>query len=294
MIKKLVNSSLGAHGRYIHGAVCGRMGWCRPTAVDIQHGWRKEWVNVVEVDLKIDGLPAEFKGKRIVQISDLHCSRTVSIRYLRHCVERINRLNADIVVLTGDYITFDVYGRYRQKVVELISRIRGRLGVFACLGNHDYGAGTNSSLWRDTFLAEMVWKLEAAGIRVLVNEAISIRYASQQLWIVGLGDLWANDFDPVRAFKQVKETDIAIALSHNPETAELLAEYPVSAVLSGHTHGVLRQMHGQNGLPAVKRHSRHAGMYQVGTMKLYINRGLGRMGRALFNARPEITILRLQ
>lgn len=293
MIKKIVNSKMVAGSRYIHGLVCGRMGWCRPSAVDIQHGYRQEWINVVEVDLHLKGLPEAFKGKKIIQISDLHCSRTVSIRYLRHCVDRINKLQPDVVVLTGDYVTYDVYGRYRRKIVELLTQIESKMGVFASLGNHDYGINLPSQLWRDSLMAEMVWQLESNRIHVLVNEAFGLKVDNQRIWLVGLGDLWARDFDPETAFAKVSAGEVAVALSHNPETAELLAEYPVSAVLSGHTHGALRQVHAQSGLLKVKRHGRHAGLYHIGNMQLYINRGLGRMGRALFNARPEITVFKL-
>ena len=95
-------------------------------------------------------LPAAFKGKRIIQVSDLHCSRTVSGPYLKACIERVNKLCADIVVLTGDYITHDYYGQFRKKVVKLLSGIRSKYGVLACLGNHDYGINSDDDALRGT------------------------------------------------------------------------------------------------------------------------------------------------
>ena len=109
-------------GRYLKGAAFGKLGFCTSWAVNAHHDDGPEWVEVVEVPLRLKKIPAVFKGKRIIHVSDLHCSRTVSGKYLKCCIERINRLAADIVVLTGDYVTYDYYGRFRKKVVKLISR----------------------------------------------------------------------------------------------------------------------------------------------------------------------------
>src|SRR5512137_2278842 len=84
--------------RFIKGLALGTLGFCTSFAVDAD-GRGPEWLEVVELDLDIPNLPSQFEGKRVVQISDLHCGRTVSLKYLRKCVERINQLEPDIVVL---------------------------------------------------------------------------------------------------------------------------------------------------------------------------------------------------
>ena len=63
----------------------------------------------------------------------------MSSSYLRRCIERVNLLEVDLVVLTGDYITYDLRGTYREKVAALLGDIESRFGTYACLGNHDYG-----------------------------------------------------------------------------------------------------------------------------------------------------------
>ncbi|MFA7486418.1 MAG: metallophosphoesterase, partial [Phycisphaerae bacterium] len=109
------------------------MGFCTPWAIDIS-GIHKQWLEIVQTELKLPNLGESFKGLKMVQISDLHCSTTVSKRYLRHCVKQVNNLNADLVVLTGDYITHDYSGRFRCKVVEILGGLQARLGVYASLG----------------------------------------------------------------------------------------------------------------------------------------------------------------
>jgi predicted MPP superfamily phosphohydrolase len=82
---------------------------------------------------------------------------------------------------------------------------------------------------------------------------------------------------------------VTIALIHNPRGIEHLGEFVANAVASGHTHG--RRTRSTTGRPWKIRDRRfQAGMYEVEGKKLYVNRGLGWVGRARLNARPEITV----
>ncbi len=275
-------------GRYLKGATLGKLGFCTSWAVSV-HRDGPEWMEVVNIPLRLKNLPSTFKGKRIVQVSDLHCSRTVSGKYLKACIERINRLCADIVVLTGDYITCDYYGQFRKKVVKLISGIRSKYGVLACLGNHDYGINGDD----DSLAGRIVAELRDCGVNVLRNQSAVLRRGGERLWFVGLGDIWADDFSPQRAFRKVGAGEPVIALSHNPETVELLHDHRADAVLSGHTHGVGLGVRKEQGKHKIAIHNYCRGMYKVGGKKLYVNRGLGRHGKMFYNSRPEITVFNL-
>lgn len=280
-------------GRYVRGAAFGKLGFCTSWAVGVD-GAGAEWVEVVEVGLELANLPGAFDGKRIVHVSDLHYSRTVTGKYLRRCVERINLLDADIVVLTGDYVTHDHHCRFREKVAELVGGIRSRLGVYACLGNHDYGIGGLFRSRRDGALRRMVDGMEDSGVSVLRNESSVLEIDGQGLRLVGLGDLWAGDFEPERAFDGIGLDEVVIALAHNPDVIEHLHGFDVDAVMCGHTHGARVGFVGAPGESIVDRRFYYAGMYHVGGMKLYVNRGLGRLGKLLFNTRPEITVFSLR
>lgn len=275
-------------GRYLKGATLGKLGFCTSWAVS-KHGNGPEWMEVVDIPLHLKHFPAVFKGKRIIQVSDLHCSRTVSVPYLKACIDRVNRLEPDVVVLTGDYITYDYYGEFRKKVAKLLSGIRSKYGVLACLGNHDYGINGDD----DALAGQMVTELQDSGVDVLRNKAVSLRKGSEKLWFVGLGDIWADDFSPQRAFKNVGADEPVIALSHNPETVELLHNHHTDIILSGHTHGVGLGVRKQDGKHKIAIHNYFRGMYKVGSKKLYVNRGLGRHGKFLYNSRPEITVFNL-
>lgn len=290
MIKKQLPES--SPGRYLKGAALGRLGFCTSWAVDA-HGHGKEWLEVVKIDLHLKKLPKPFHGKRIIHISDLHCGRTVSGKYLSHCVDRINKLNADMVVLTGDYVTYDYYDTFKKKIVGLMGGIKSRYGIYASLGNHDYGIGKNLKTRREKALMKMIEAMKDNGIKVLRNESTLIEIDGKPLWFVGLGDLWADDFEPDKAFRAVETDGTAIALSHNPQTFEHLQKFSAGAIMSGHTHGMRIGWRAANKKLIRNRHTFYAGMYKIAGKTLYVNRGLGRVGKMMFNTRPEITVYNL-
>lgn len=286
------DTEINKQNHYLKGTILGSLGFCTRWAVDAQ-GVGPEWIEVVEIDLHLQSPHNQLHGTRIAHISDVHHSRTVSSGYLRRCIERINQLDVDLVVLTGDYITYDIRGTYREKVVALLGDIESRFGTYACLGNHDYGIRGLPSYKREHLLRRLTQGMEDKGITVLRNESIALNINGHPLWFVGLGDLRIGDFQPHKAFANVPTDQLTIALIHNPRAVEELEEFPVHAIVSGHTHGrKTRPLTRRTWRNRYRRY--HAGMYEVGDKKLYVNRGLGRIGRARLNTRPEITVFTLR
>jgi len=245
------------------------------------------WLEIVRRPLPIRRLPPALIGRTLVHLSDLHVCPLVSDEYLFDTFRRIIELRPDIVVFTGDLMSW--HRGWRDHVAAVYQRApRGRLATVATLGNHDYGTG-----WGEPQIASAVSDVvRACGITVLRNEMLD----AGGLQIVGLDDLWANRFDPTTAFRRVDARRAAIALSHNPDTVDL----PVWGnfdgwILAGHTHG------GQCKPPflpppilPVKNRRYTAGEFQLaGDRRLYISRGVGNALPVRFNARPEVTIFDL-
>ncbi len=280
-------------GRYLRGLAFGTFGFCVSSAV-CSTGKNKEWVELTEHDLQLPNLAEPFAGLRMVHVSDFHCSRTVSSKYIKKCIQRINSLDPDIIVLTGDYITHDYYGRFSKKISRMITKLKSTHGVYACLGNHDYGVGGAFHTDKSDSLGAMVDRFQQGGIRVLRNDSHSLELDGHKLWFVGLGDPWARDFHPHIAFDDVNDEGASvIALSHNPDTIHHLEDYNFDAILSGHTHGCGFEWTTLPDKPLVNRRKFCSGMYHHQDRKLYVNRGLGRHGR-IFNRRPEITVFTLR
>ena len=289
---QLKRKDLIDRGFYLRGLAFGTLGFCTSSAVDM-NGSGAEWLEVVEIDLNLRKLHHRLHGTRIAHVSDLHLSRTVRAEYLSRCIERINRIDADIVVLTGDYITYDIRGKYRKQVAALLGRIQSRFGTYACLGNHDYGLKAIPPRRRNYMLLEFLSRLKIKRITVLRNQATTLKIHGEPLRIVGLGDLRVGDFHPQTAFADASDADVTIALVHNPKGVEYLHQFDVDVVFSGHTHGRISRFPHDHFLNTKKRKF-HAGMYEVNGTRLYVNRGLGRVGRIRFNSRPEITVLTLR
>jgi predicted MPP superfamily phosphohydrolase len=267
-------------------------------------------LTVEKITVRIPDLPASLKGIRIVQMTDFHYDGLrLSDKMLKKAIIASNEAEPDIVVLTGDYVTDDP--NPINKLVFQLKNLQSRCGTYAVLGNHDLHY-THSK-------AQITSAFDKAGIKVLENE---IAYPlGKELPLVGLGDFWSADFKPKLVMNQLNPTKPRIVLSHNPDTADILRQWPVDLQLSGHTHGghiviprigpaiaaysnIVRSMPRKlrRKMPLVKteffkvvRNWQWAkGFHQVGTNRLYVNRGLGTYlpGRLFCN--PEVTVITLE
>ena len=246
------------------------------------------WLEIVERSLPIAGLPDTLAGKRLLQLSDVHIGPRVSDAYVIDSFRRGRALAPDIVVITGDMISYAGPQQFPQLRTALRELPHGRLATIAILGNHDYGFG-----WRMPEVAAAVEReLRDVGVTVLHNDAAEV----DGLAIIGLGDLWANQFAP-QAVLAAHAGGPLLVLSHNPDTLDRAGWSGYRGwVLAGHTHG------GQCKPPFLpppmlpvqnKRYT--AGEVDVGEgRRLYINRGLGHLIQVRFNVRPEITLFTLR
>jgi len=251
-------------------------------------GIEPHWLEFVRHDLPLAGLPVFLRGKRLMQISDVHVGPRVSEDYLLESMARAAAFAPDIVVLTGDFIS---YGNSYDwdALARVVARIpRGRLGTFAICGNHDYGIE-----WSQPEVPARVRAvLEQYGIPLLQNETVVV----DGLTIAGLDDLWGPNFRPAETLRRLPDDVDSIVLCHNPDAVDLPVFRDVRGwVLAGHTHG------GQCKPPflpppvlPVRNHRYTAGPFDVGPGRmLYINRALGHALHVRFNVRPEITVFTL-
>ena len=245
------------------------------------------WLEIVRRPLQIQRLPSTLVGRTLAHLSDIHAGPLVSDEYLLETFRRVSAVRPDIVVITGDLMSW--HPGWRDHVAAIYQQVpRGRLATIATLGNHDYGP-----VWADAGIAaQLVDVLRACGITVLRNQM----HDAGGLQIVGLDDLWARRFNPQEALREVDVNRAVLALSHNPDAVDLPVWNNYEGwILAGHTHG------GQCKPPflpppvlPVENRRYTAGEFQLtGNRRLYISRGVGHAIPVRFNVRPEVTMFEL-
>jgi hypothetical protein len=244
-----------------------------------------QWVEYLEREAPVPGLPPELDGFRILHISDFHLG-TVSLngRALRKAVDWASPQELDLVAVTGDLVS-------RQRGVRTLARELGRLrarhGTYAVLGNHDV-ASTRDPFSRPADLSGV----DAAVL--LEHESVLLEHSGLRVQVAG-GDPRRHR-EPHGPLSD-PDADLRLLLVHFPDEVRKLAPGEFHLILAGHLHG------GQICIPAPRgkvrlEHLRAPyweGLFELHEGTLHVSRGLGTSFvpfRLL--ARPEATILTLR
>lgn len=261
------------------------------------------------ITVAIADLPADRHGTTVVQLSDFHFDgRSLSPRLLQTAIARCNAVEPDLVVLTGDFITSrdsDIDG-----LVPHLRHLKSRYGIYAIFGNHDNHRPTTRPIVGEA--------LASVGICPLWNE---VAYPFGTAFpVVGLADYYSRSFEPAPVLQQLDDRVPRLVLSHNPDSLVALQHLRADLVLSGHTHGGQVTIPGWGTVPGIlqawgssvpswarswipflrqdcDRVLHHwewaAGLHQLGTNQLYVNRGLGSYFPGRLFCPPEVTVIRL-
>lgn len=235
-------------------------------------------VRLVANEWVLPRLPREFDGFRLLQLTDLHLDLEPALTPV--IVRLARKVPHDAAVITGDFRN-KTDGDFRPCLTETLEVIRALAPLkWGVLGNHDF--------------VEMVPSLEAAGLRILLNEVAAVERGGSKLWIAGIDDphfYKTHDLHKVRA--EVPGDGCAILLSHSPETYSSAEPLGFDLQLSGHTHG--GQICLPGGFPPVlpckisRRFAR--GPWRHGRLRGYTSPGTGSCGLAArLNCPPEVTL----
>ena len=193
-------------------------------------------------------------------------------------------LDHDLVVLGGDYQTWGLpagaeAGRLLAPLLESLHPVDGMIGI---LGNHDS--------------VEMVAPLEALGVRLLINESLTLTRGDQCLHLIGCDDIHTFH-DPAADAALRQGEGFRIALIHSPGFAPQAAAAGCSLYLAGHTHG--GQVCLPGGRPIItaldRDHHLARGIWRQGEMRGYTSTGLGASQPGVrYNCPPEIALITLR
>lgn len=245
------------------------------------------WLEVRPVEITLPRLAPEFDAYRVVQIGDIHLEDWTKPRRLNRMVDLVNAQKPDLIAITGDFLSYSADPGVPRRLVEALKRLRARDGVVSVMGNHDYL--TDVELVRRC--------LKESGTQELRNEVRTLRRNGVALHIAGVDDVMEGKSRLDLLLQKLPEEGAAVLLAHEPDFADVSAATGrFDLQISGHSHG------GQVRMPfwgpvLLPPHSQRysAGLYEVGNMLQYTNRGLGFVdARLRFLCRPEITVLTLK
>ena len=244
-------------------------------------------LKVTRFSVVLPNLAPGMDGFRMAQISDLHLEPFTKARHILRMIDACNALQPDLVAMTGDFVT-NTAGP-AGLLGELLAGLKAPSGVFACLGNHDF--------WCDAAAVEKA--LKERGIGVLRNETRSVHTDGGVLQLAGMDSRYVGRPNLRASLADWKQEQPLVVMMHEPDVVDDLVAAKVAALqLSGHTHGgQLRLL----GLPPMAfRRARWgkkylAGGFEIGSMQLYVNRGIGCVGVPLrVMCPPEITEITLR
>jgi predicted MPP superfamily phosphohydrolase len=240
---------------------------------------------VVTVGIPLENLPPELVGFTLVQISDIHVGPTIKRAYVEAIVHRVNQLNADVVVITGDVVDGSVPQLSGDTAP--LAKLASRHGTFVVTGNHEYYSG--AAAWVDEF--------RRLGLTPLMNGHVVITHGTASLVLAGVTDFNAALFDatqksdPAAALVGSPAGLPRILLAHQPRSADAAEAAGFDLQLSGHTHG--GQFWPWNHLVRLQQ-PYTAGLHRHGRLWVYTSRGTGYWGPPKrFGAPAEITRIRL-
>ena len=222
--------------------------------------------SVHRIELTLPGLAPSFDGYRIAHLTDIHASRLLQGPWIDAVVRETNALDTDLIVISGD--TVDGSPQARAADYPPLGRLAARDGVFAVSGNHEYYSGYLE--WMSVF--------ERLGFRMLVNTHAVVSRGGHALVVAGVPDQVAARHGlpapDVAAALAGKPADAAvILLDHRPARAPENAGHDIDLQLSGHTHG--GHAIGLDRLVARFNRGYVSGLYEVGSMQLFVGNGAG-------------------
>lgn len=233
-------------------------------------------------------IPASFDGFKIVQFSDTHIGFQYTLTQFHDLITKINALNPDIIVFTGDLVDEPNKYDWSPKLTQLLHDLKAYYGKYWIYGNHDHG-GYGTEIVRDV--------MEKANFNLLQNSHQVIEKDVDRIILAGIDDVILGSPNLTEALQHTNPELFTILLSHEPDFADIAKKHPVDVQLSGHSHG------GQVRLPLLghlytpiyaEKYVEGNYTFDSSDFKLFVSRGIGttRLPYRFF-CKPEITVFTL-
>lgn len=236
---------------------------------------------IKNISVSIPGLPDNWKGEKIIHISDAHVGSTLSTEFLRGVIEKINLVEPKMVLITGDF--FDSADGNLESLAKMLDDVKTEEGIFFVNGNHETYMGAN-----EVFVA-----LEKTKVRVLRDEIVEVK----GLKLIGVSYPEREGFRDVALWlESMKEQFLGhpnILLYHSPNNIGEISKKGVNLQLSGHTHK--GQIWPLGYIASMIYDGYGYGLHQIGNYSVYITSGVGVWGPTMrTEGKSEIVVITLE
>lgn len=239
--------------------------------------------------LSIPSLPKPLDGLTIAHVSDIHVGQWTHGPVLKKIVDSTNSLNADLVVVTGDLIDYELSDL--STAIDMVKQMHSRYGLCVIEGNHDLIQNGG----------EFEERVKRSGLPLLLDESViyDVRGFPVQFlglrWMNGVGSRHDNVTPwQVRELAKKRRADaFPIFLAHHPDVFDAVIENGLPLMLSGHTHGGQLMLDRNIGVgPALFRY--WSGFYKRGESQMIVSNGVGNVFPIRINAPAEIVHVTLR
>ncbi len=232
--------------------------------------------------VKNDIVKTESESIKVVQISDTQIGSFYSTKNLKKVANKVNALNPDIIVFTGDLIDYSNKNPDIDEITAILSSMNARLGKFSVFGNHDY-------MYKLPRYYRQIMK--KSNFNLLINENKKIKLADDKyINILGVDEILNGNPDIKYLENKTDKNNFNLLLAHEPDLVDMFSKDSMNLVLSGHSHGGQIRIPFKGALvtpPYGRKYTK--GFYEVNGNHLYVSSGLGstKLPFRFFNI-PEI------
>ncbi len=215
---------------------------------------------IVDLNIPLLKQKIDVNQMNIIAASDLHLGKLLRRERLAAWTEIINKEKPDLILLVGDIFDYTFLPKDSEGIIDELSKLKSKYGVYAVPGNHEYYFNINKSLDY----------LECSGIKVLCDTTVVI---DNRLTLAGRDDAHNHKRKTVESLLSGADTSLPVILmDHQPVDLHSSVKNMVDLHISGHTHN--GQIFPANYLARLKWEIVH-GHRKIEETNFYVTSGLG-------------------
>lgn len=241
-------------------------------------------IQIKEYSVINNKIPESFKGFKVVHFSDLKYGSTTDQKYLKKLVNKINELNPDIIIFTGDLVSsnYKLTDNDKKAIIENLNKLDPKIDIYSIRGDNDINETYNSIITQTKIIE--------------INNLNKLIYykGDTPIMLIGLDDSINGNQSLDMAFNYEENNYYKILIAHEPDTYEKIKDKNIDLFLAGHS------LNGQVRLPFIGSIYTPTGAkkyydskYKIDNTEIYISNGLGTSKIPYrLNNRPSINLYR--